>query len=196
MEFVETLAAKSDQLNNVDLIGGERIIKITRVEVQKAEQPATIYYEGDNGKPWKPCLTMRRVIAGVWGKEKENYIGRHIELFRNPEIAFGKEKTGGTRISKMSHIEKDITVVVPVSRGKFAPYTVKPLILSAAPKEEAAKKKAADIIAEIQAGGNVDAILQREAAVIERFRNAYSGLYNEIINATTEINFSDEEIPA
>lgn len=130
MDFMKTLEAKSDQLNNIDLIGGARIIKITGVDVKKADQPVTLFFEGDNGKPWKPGLTMRRVIAGIWGKKKEDYIGRKIELFRDPEISMAGQKTGGTRIKRMSHMDKPVTLVVPISRGKFGPYTVHPLIES------------------------------------------------------------------
>ena len=61
--FIE---AKSDQLNADDLIGAPRTITITRVTGNDGDQPVSIFYEGDGGKPFKPCKTIRRVMMGVW----------------------------------------------------------------------------------------------------------------------------------
>lgn len=65
-DLSQTIAPKSDQLNADDLIGGPRTIKVTRVSAMKEpDQPIAIYFEGDNGKPYKPGKSMRRVLVHV-----------------------------------------------------------------------------------------------------------------------------------
>ena len=76
-------------------------------------------------------LTMRRLLAHMWGPEADNYIGHRIRLYRDPEVVFGRDKTGGTRLSHASHIDKRITVSLPTSKGKFGAFTVEPLVEAA-----------------------------------------------------------------
>lgn len=124
-----TIAPKSDQLNSDDLIAGPRTITITRVTGNEgsAEQPVNVYFEGDNGKPYRPCKSMRRVMVQVWGKDGTQYPGRSMTLYRDPEVAFGGLKVGGTRISHMSHIEAPVTMALTATRANKKPFTVKPL---------------------------------------------------------------------
>ncbi|WP_420003223.1 hypothetical protein [Arenibacterium sp. LLYu02] len=64
--ILHTIAAKSDQMNAEDLIGGPRTVFVTGVKVNTSEdQPVWIHFEGDNGKPYKPCKTMRRLLIRV-----------------------------------------------------------------------------------------------------------------------------------
>ena len=86
--MLSTIVPKSDQLNADDLIGEQRkTIKITQITVKEKgeDQPCSIDYEGDNGKPWKPCKGMRRVLIEVWKSADANtYIGRSLTLYRDP----------------------------------------------------------------------------------------------------------------
>jgi hypothetical protein len=200
IDVTDAIKPKSDQLNADDLIAGAITVTITSVSKRQGEQPVAVSYEGDNGKPFYPCKSMTRVLVHAWGKYADQWAGKRLTLYRDPKVTWAGAEVGGIRISHMSDIPHDLTMSLTASKQSKKPYTVK-LLTEAPPapkvdKSEAAKKKAAEIIAEINSGGDVDVILQREAAVIERFRNAYSGLYNDIINASTAVNFSDEEIPA
>jgi hypothetical protein len=123
------IAARSDQLNADDLLDGPRTITVTKVTASPdaAEQPVSIHYEGDNGKPFKPCKTMRRILVGVWGKDASQYVGRSLTLYRDPTVAFGGLQVGGIRISHMSDIAEDKTVALLVTRGRKAPFKIKPL---------------------------------------------------------------------
>jgi len=123
-QFVE---AKSDQLNADDLIGGPRTVTIRRVTGSDGDQPVSVFYEGDNNKPFKPCKTMRRVMLAVWGKYAADYVGRSMTLYRDPEVTFGALATGGIRISHMSHIDQDQLVVVMKTKGKKAGIKIAPL---------------------------------------------------------------------
>jgi len=133
--FVE---AKSDQLNADDLIGAPRTITITRVTGNDGDQPVAIHYEGDNGKPFKPCKTIRRVLMGVWGRYANEYVGKSMTLYRDDSVTFGGLATGGIRISHMSGIDKETVVVVLKAKGKKA--GVKILPLAGQNKEDGALK--------------------------------------------------------
>ena len=124
-----TIAPKSDQLNSDDLIGGPRTITITRVSADpsSAEQPISISFEGDGGKPYKPCKSMRRVLVNTWGKDGLAYAGRSMTIYRDPEVQFGGLKVGGIRISHMSHITSPVTMALTATRANRKPYTVRVL---------------------------------------------------------------------
>lgn len=128
------LEAKSDQLNNIDLMGGDITVTITEVKVLKkgSEQPIWVYYKGDEGKPWKPSKSMNRLMAAIWGADSSKWVGRRLTLYRDPTVTFGKDKTGGIRISHMSHLEESTEITLPKSKGKFGAITVRPLSAMAA----------------------------------------------------------------
>lgn len=129
MDITDHLSAKSDQLNNVDLIAGDLIITVTKVIVKEkgAEQPVWIHYEGDEGKPWKPCKNMMRVIAASYSSNSALWVGKRMRLYRDPEVIFGKAKTGGIRISHLSDIKEPVSHTLQFRRGVFTPFTVQPL---------------------------------------------------------------------
>lgn len=124
----KTIAPKSDQLNSDDLLATNRTIKITKVSLlSDADQPIAINFEGDNGKPYKPCKGMRRVLVNVWGRDGNQYIGRSMTIYRDDKVMFGGVNVGGIRISHMSHIDKEVTMALTASRTSRKPFTVKPL---------------------------------------------------------------------
>lgn len=127
-----TIEPKSDQLNSDDLISGPITIRITKVSANpsSAEQPISVYFEGDQGKPYKPCKSMRRVLVNTWGSDGSRYVGRSMMLYRDPSVRFGGLEVGGTRISHMSDIEKPITMALTASRANRKPFTVQPLVVA------------------------------------------------------------------
>ena len=129
MDISGTVTPKSDQLNSDDLISGPRTITITRVaaDVGSTEQPVSVYFEGDNNKPYKPCKSMRRVMIACWGKMATEYVGRSMTLYRDPTVTWGGMEVGGIRISHMSHIENDMTMALTATKKARKPYTVKVL---------------------------------------------------------------------
>lgn len=130
VKMSDTIIAKSDQLNAEDLM--EPItIKVTGVKIKKgSDQPAIINFEGDKGKPYKPGLTCRRILARLWGDCEDGadtYNGRLITLYVDPTVKWGGQAVGGLRISHMSHIDQDTTLPLTVTRGVKKPYTIKRL---------------------------------------------------------------------
>lgn len=127
MDLTESIAPKSDQLNAEDLLSGPRTVQVESVTKGSSEQPVNFHLVEFPGRPFRPSKTVRRIIVHIWGKESSAYLGRRMTLYRDPEIMFGGQKVGGIRISHMSHISKPESVMLTVTRGKRAPYTVQPL---------------------------------------------------------------------
>ena len=135
MDISSTLVSNSTQLDNVDLMGGARDFTITGVTLTSGEQPLSITL-AEYDRPWKPGLTVRRILSEIWGSESDAWVGRRVRLFRDEAVTFGKDRTGGTRISHASHIDKKVTITLPTSKGKFGEFTVQPLIESAPAQPE------------------------------------------------------------
>ncbi len=146
MDISDTLAPNSDQLDAVDLLGGPRTFTIERVTRHNAEQPIDVHL-AEFPRPWRPSKSMRRVMAACWGADSSVYVGRRIKLFCDPEVMFGKDKVGGTRIEALSHIDKARAIPLLVTRGKSQTYTVQPL---------ADEPPSRDWLAEIAAAGTLD----------------------------------------
>ena len=126
--LLPTIQAKSDQLNAEDLIGGPMTVNITGVKVTTSDdQPVWISFEGDGGKPFKPCKTVRRLLVRVWGEDGSAYAGRRMTLYLDPEVKYGGMKVGGIRVSHVSHIEAPQSFYLTETRGKKRQITVKPL---------------------------------------------------------------------
>lgn len=138
MDLSNTIQANSQQINADDLTGAPRTVTITSVEAGTTEQPVFIHVAEFPGRTYRPGKSMRRVLVYAWGKEATDYIGRRLTLFNDETIRFGKDVTGGIRISHMSHIDKALTIPLTVTRGKRAPFTVAPLT-TPAPNERVTK---------------------------------------------------------
>lgn len=124
-----TIAAKSTQLNADDMIEKPpRTITVTRVTAtSEPEQPISIFFDGDGGKPYKPGKSMRRVLVQLWGKDGNAYVGRSMTIYRDPEVQFGGLKVGGIRISHMTDINGEQTLALAATKGAKRKYVVKPL---------------------------------------------------------------------
>ena len=116
-----TIVPKSDQLNSEQLLGGPLTIRVTDVRVGGTEeQPIIVHYEGDSGRPFKPCKTMRKVLILGWGPDGREWIGKSMTLYNDPQVKFGGAEVGGIRISAMTDIERDIQVSLTATKGKKA----------------------------------------------------------------------------
>lgn len=146
MDVTESLQPRSDQINAESLTGGPVVVTVTGVVPGKANQPFDFELAEFPGRVYRPGVTMRRVIANAWGRDTDNYVGKRMELFTDPDVRFGKEVTGGVRISKMSGISRPLTLRVTVGQGRRAPYKVEPLP-DAAPSSPVRHLTAEDIAA-------------------------------------------------
>lgn len=121
-----TIVPKSDQLNADQLLGGPMTIRVSGVKLsESSEQPVVVSYEGDGGRPFKPCKTMRKVLIHAWGPDGRKWAGRAMTVYNDETVKFGGESVGGIRISHMSHIERDVKVSLTATKGKKAMYLIK-----------------------------------------------------------------------
>lgn len=133
MDISDTIIPNSQQINAEDLLASARTVTITQVEKGSAEQPVFLHVAEFPGRTFRPGKSMRRVLVSAWGPEASAYVGRKLTIYNDPTIRFGKDVTGGIRISHMSHLDKPLTVALTVTRGKRAPFVVQPLKEAPAP---------------------------------------------------------------
>jgi hypothetical protein len=126
-DMTESIVPRSDQLNAEDLLTGPRTFTIAEVRKGSVEQPVDVHLVEFPGRPFKPSKTVRRIMVAAWGPDASTYAGRRMTLYRDPAVRFGGMDVGGIRVSHMSGIDKPMTLVLAVSKGKRAPYVVKPL---------------------------------------------------------------------
>lgn len=121
--IAHTLVTKSDQLNADDIVGGPITVQITGVTVvDSKEQPVVVAIAGY--RPWKPCLTMRKLLAFAWGERFTPWIGRWVTLYRDPTATWANVEVGGIRVQAMSDIKAPFTVALNEKKGKKKPITV------------------------------------------------------------------------
>jgi hypothetical protein len=154
MDLTESIAPKSDQLDAVDLLSGPRTFTIEKVSANNPEQPFNFHLTGFP-RVWRPGKSMRRVIVAAWGPDAAKYAGQSLTLYCDPNVLFGGEAVGGTRISHMTGIEKPLKVPLLIKRGKSSMFTVQPLTQP----RKAAAGPVRDFLAEIdEAEGDTDAL--------------------------------------
>lgn len=128
-DISHTLIAKSDQLNAVDIIGTEKLLTITSVDVkQSGEQPVVIHYEGENKRPWKPALTARRILAALWGSDSSKWVGHTVAVHCDPTVVYAGEEVGGIRPHAATGIDSERVIKLKERRGpKPKTFTIQPL---------------------------------------------------------------------
>lgn len=121
-----TIAPKSDQLNADDLIAGPVTVTVigVRASAGDPQQPIAIDI-GDGLQPYKPCKSMRRVLIALWGQNGKAWIGRRMTLYCDPSVIYGGVRVGGIRISHMSDIGQDTSLLLTTTRSKRKEYVVK-----------------------------------------------------------------------
>lgn len=138
--LLKSIEPKSDQLNADDLVGGALTVRIKDVKRGKTqEQPVFLELDGYAGRPYKPCKSMRRVLIQLWGDRPSEWAGRSMTLFCDADVMFGGLKVGGIRISHLSHIEAEATLLLTTTRGKRGAYKIQPLAVQESPAERAVK---------------------------------------------------------
>lgn len=130
MDISEVIAPDNNEMVADDLVGSPpKVFTIAEVAEARREgnkRVASIRLE-EFPRPWLPSKGMARVMADNWGRETQGWIGRKVELYGDPDVYFGKEKTGGVRISRLSHITAAKTTRINPRGGKGSKWTVEPL---------------------------------------------------------------------
>lgn len=161
-----TIIPKSDQLNAEQLLTGPITITVTEVDVSASkEQPVTVHYVGEDGRPYKPCLTMRKVLVLAWGHDGTTWAGKSMTLYCDPGVKWGGVEVGGIRIAAMSDIDRPIACSLTATRGKKVQHLIE--VLKTAPKPAAV-----DHLAAINNAGTVDALKDAFAAAYKSTKDA------------------------
>ena len=188
------LEAKSNQLNAVDIMGCNRIIKLREVRVTNSDQPVAVFFEGDNNRPWLPSKGMRRILAGAWGQESDKWIGKHAELYFEPSVMYAGKEVGGIRIKALSDIDaKGLQFSITINRQKREPYHVPRLsiIIEEYPIERFAK--ALPIMAEKMRAGEMT--LQQVISQCQKTGTLPAEQIQQLEQAApVEINDDDQEL--
>lgn len=186
------IAPKSDQLNTDDLLTGDRTIRIREVKVLGAgkEQPIWIYFDGDNGKPWKPCKTMARLLADLWkSPDTSTWVGKSVHLYADPDVTWAGAKVGGIRVRAVSHIQAPRQVAISESqkKRKLARIEVLSAEVSQMPNVPSpAKKWATSYIANVNKAPDLDALnafANDRAKKLAELQSADAALYTECVHA-------------
>ena len=128
LDVTKMCAAKSDQINAIDLISGPRIAKITDVKIfTETEQPIHVVLDGDTKRPWKCSKTSVRVLAALYSKDASKWIGKHIEIYCDETVLWGGQQVGGVRQSKAEGIAAPKRLTLTKSRQKKETVVINPL---------------------------------------------------------------------
>ena len=201
-DLSETITPKSDQLNADDLNIGPRTITVTKITAQPSstDQPVSVYFEGDNGKPFKPCKSMRRVLVHLWGNDGNRYVGQSMTLYRDPDVMFGGIKVGGIRISHASGIDAPVTMPLTASRTKRVAYTVKPLSSqqrtgAAQTSMEPAQRNSVLANARDIAKQGLQALREHFGTLDAASREAFKSIQPELLKIAADADNANDEDP-
>ena len=138
-DISDTILSKSDQLNADDLASAPRTILITSVTRGNAESPVIVRYEGDSGRAFKPCKTVRRILSLGWGVMAGDWVGKSATLYTEPTVIYAGKAVGGIRVKAMSDIPKRITVSLSTTKGKKSEHIIDILAVQEKPMYDPAK---------------------------------------------------------
>lgn len=162
-DMSSVIVPRSDQVNADSLLAGPRVVSILGVDIRPGtEQPVSIKIDDTDGKVWRPCKSMSRVLVAAWGPDAKLYVGRSVKLFCDPNVTWGGMKVGGIRISHMSHIEREMVIALTATKGKKVMATIKPLVVEQL--EDAAAKWAGDHVSALGQVEDLDGLNAHIAA--------------------------------
>lgn len=129
IDITKAIAPKSDQLNADDLLAGPRTIRIRDVQVSPGEQPVAVFFDNDEGRPWKPSKTAMRCLAKIWGADASKWIGMSCTIYNDESVTWGGAAVGGIRVSHMEGLSAPRTLQLTKTRGKKVGVTIQPLVV-------------------------------------------------------------------
>lgn len=118
---------KSDQLNYDDLLGGALSGTVTRVDVKNTkDQPISVHLDSFN-RPWKPCKSMARILAAVWGRDSSGWVGHSVTIYGDSSVKWAGVEVGGIRLSHISGIDRSAQFSTTLAKGKRKTVTISPM---------------------------------------------------------------------
>jgi hypothetical protein len=193
MNILDTIVAKSDQINAADLVGGAMTVTVKDVKIAAIDQPVSFFLE-ETDKVYRPCKGMRRLIVQLWGPDAKDYIGRSLTLYCDPDVTWAGKKEGGIRISAMSHISDDFQVAIRTSKAATKIYQVRPL--SAVIKADRAADWADAQVAAFAAAATlagIDAVAAKGEKALAKLANERPELHAQVTAAEDQARSNLQE---
>ncbi|MGV8973155.1 MAG: hypothetical protein ACOH10_12610 [Rhodoglobus sp.] len=133
MDITDALAPTSDQLDAVELVNPRTFTIDTGSALGKREGKTVAEIRlVDFPRVWRPSKGMLDVLAACWGTDGKQWVGRRVTVYNDTAVMFGRDRTGGVRISHLSHIDKARSVVIrDRGAGKKQLWPVEPLVEAA-----------------------------------------------------------------
>lgn len=128
LDTTQMNAAKSDQLNAVDLIAGRMTFKIIDAKPGSKDQPLILVIDGGM-QPYKPSKTARRLMAIAWGPKAKAYVGKSMTLYCDSSITWAGKACGGIMPSHFSDINQGFTTPLPLNGNTKKEWTIKKLLV-------------------------------------------------------------------
>lgn len=175
MDISDALAPTSDQLDAVELVTPRTFTIDTgsRLGKREGKTVAEIRLVGFD-RVWRPSKGMLDVLAKCWGTDGSKWVGHRVTLYNDTEVMFGREKTGGIRISHLSHIDGVQTVSIRAGGGRTKPWKVRPLAEAPKPQISGDDIEAAQTVDELRALWT-SADDQQRARITERVNELKEG---------------------
>lgn len=127
VKITDALKAKSDQINALDLVGGDLLGTIIRVEYfHERDQKVDVYLD-NNPLPWRPSKGMLRVMSYYWTDEIDCWVGKRVNLYFEKTVLWAGKPDGGIRIKGLSDIPASEEVRVKEARNKSVVYRIEKL---------------------------------------------------------------------
>lgn len=184
----DTIVPKSNQLNSEQLLYGPLTITVTSVARGSDDQPITVHYRGENGRPYLPCKSMRKVLIFAWGEDGNKWVGRSMTLFNDLAVKWAGVAVGGIRISHMTHIDREISLQLTATRGKKEPFIIKMLT---PPADDRVEKFRAALTK--KAGEGLAAIVGAWGKTPDDIKSALGGDFYKNITADITADVTEEE---
>jgi hypothetical protein len=126
-DISHTITAKSDQLNACDLIAGPITVTVQSVKTNGPQDQPVWIDIGGGYQPYKPCLTVRRILAKLWGTKSRDWVGRSMTLFCDETVRWAGEDVGGIRVSHVSGIQQTAFVTTRASKRSVTKAKIEPI---------------------------------------------------------------------
>lgn len=186
-EVRASIVPRSDQINADDLLTGPITVTVKGVRKGNKEQPINIDLVETEGRAFRPCKTCRRILIAAWSDDAAKWVGKQMTLFCDPSVAYGGVKIGGVRISHLSGIDGPKTFLLTQTRGKKAEVTIKPLVVTLTPEEQA---YIVDIKAEIARATSLETLKAIGFVLKEKPKSICDAVRAEYVIRQTELQVS------
>ncbi len=144
---------KGDYLSAAELGDRRPTLTITKIstskvddEKKKKEVDKAVMWFKEIDRGFMYCKTTGHSLAAMFGEDDDNWIGKRVTLFADPNVHFGGEQVGGIRVVGSPDIAKQIVVRIKFPKKKaFEVTLVQTKAPTAAPQQQTAAPSGKEI---------------------------------------------------